>query len=169
MFKKSAHKSITHTSFFQLVLLCALAISVGTFLYLASPKKLEIAEPTPQPTLSDLVRNGIEKCGEIPKSLPLKNNEILSVGFYGPLWSPGCKYIVYSIGTWINESGIEDFNKEGVWLYSSSTKRINKIYIPKKRYEQTEIKDWKSKTELLFTSGRKDYIYDVNIKNTSAL
>jgi len=52
----------------------------------------------------------------------------------------------------------------GIYLYNDSTKRIIKIYKPRKVNETPEVVGWKNRWIILFSKENKLFIYDLTSK-----
>ena len=113
---------------------------------------------------TDSPKKLVERCGEYPSDLDIDDNKFNVVS--GPLWSPDCRHITWSI--WISGTSCPDCPsvtnislQEGIYLYDYNSKKISKIYTPKRINETPTINYWQNRNELNVTIKDKNYIIDI--------
>jgi len=127
--------------------------------------------PSPTP-MAEIEESLIDRCGDIPDSVMATNSDHW-MKMTGPKWSPDCRYITW--GIWLSGTSwpgggdtsvaqIKMDPREGIYLYNDSTKRIIKIYKPRKVNETPEVVGWKNRWIILFSKENKLFIYDLTSK-----
>ena len=127
--------------------------------YIVKNKIVEVF-PTEEP------RDLINRCGKIPsEKLGYSKGHFTQI--VGPVWSPDCRYIAWSVwesGTGWWGSGAEGMSyegpypHEGVFLYNDRTGQIRKISI------NGGFKHWKNSKEVIFAEDSGEKIYDVELE-----
>ncbi|MDA1338435.1 MAG: hypothetical protein O2871_03640 [bacterium] len=120
-------------------------------------------------------------CSAIPDEVSTNKEHYDMV--IGPFWSPDCKYIVWSLwrsGTsYLGDDPeiikkIMDHrwtlaDKEGVFLYTISTKEVIRVYTPKRAYELIGFDRFLGNNTINFTADGKEYTYNIDQKNLTLI
>ena len=113
----------------------------------------------------------IKRCGAIPDEVIIIKGHFDVVN--GPSWSPDCRHITWSLwesGTSYlsDDSKILDSiskndrrlsEKEGVFLFTDTTKKTVRIYTPNKLDETPIYKEWSDRNIIVFTADKSEFNY----------
>ncbi len=110
-------------------------------------------------------RDLIEECGDIPMEI-INIKKGWPTGGVGPVWSPNCRGLAWSMQIPNFEYGTERrlYPYEGVFVYDYFTKKSKKVYVPTKGDLFVRFDRWVDNEHIIFNNLDGSGIIELNIK-----
>lgn len=127
-----------------------------------------VTNRTPYAIKIESPRDLIKRCGTIPtENLQINKGHFTVLD--GPVWSPDCRHIAWSLwqsgtsnpvtGEGIGGNG--PYSYEGIYIYTESTNQIKQIYTPTEAGESATFQKWSDRNTIIFTKQQTPYKYSL--------